>query len=39
MGCGSGRWANFIAPKVKILNCIEPSKQALDVAKKTRDKL
>ena len=34
MGCGSGRWANFIAPKVKILNCIEPSQQALDVAQR-----
>ena len=34
MGCGSGRWANFIAPKVKTLNCIEPSKQALYVAQK-----
>ena len=22
MGCGSGRWAKFIAPKVKKLNCI-----------------
>ena len=33
MGCGSGRWAKFIAPKVKILNCIDPSKKALKVAK------
>ena len=32
MGCGSGRWAQFIAPKVNKLNCIEPSK-AIDVAK------
>ena len=38
MGCGSGRWANFIAPKVKTLNCIEPSKQALNVAKKNLKK-
>ena len=22
MGCGTGRWAKFIAPKVKKLNCI-----------------
>ena len=29
MGCGTGRWARFIAPKVKKLNCIEPSKNAL----------
>lgn len=34
MGCGTGRWAKFIAPKVKKLNCIEPSKNALEVAKK-----
>lgn len=34
MGCGSGRWARFVAPKVKILNCIDPSKKALSVAKK-----
>ena len=34
MGCGSGRWAKFIAPKVKILNCIEPSPKAISVAKK-----
>lgn len=34
MGCGSGRWAQFIAPKVKILNCIDPSYEAIQVAKK-----
>jgi len=34
MGCGSGRWAKFIAPKVGILNCVEPSKSALKIAKK-----
>ncbi|MDG2060584.1 MAG: class I SAM-dependent methyltransferase [SAR86 cluster bacterium] len=33
MGCGSGRWAKFVAPKVKHLNCIEPSKKAIKVAK------
>ena len=33
MGCGSGRWAKFIAPQVKILNCVEPSKKAIKVAK------
>jgi SAM-dependent methyltransferase len=32
MGCGSGRWARFMANKCKILNCIEPS-QAIEVAK------
>ena len=33
MGCGSGRWARFIAPKVKVLNCIEPSQKAIIEAK------
>lgn len=32
MGCGSGRWAQFVAPRVKKLNCVEPS-QAIKVAK------
>jgi ubiquinone/menaquinone biosynthesis C-methylase UbiE len=32
MGCGSGRWAKFVAPKVKQLNCIDPS-TALNIAK------
>lgn len=30
-GCGNGRWAAYIAPRVGKLNCIEPS-IALDVA-------
>jgi len=34
MGCGSGRWAQFIANRVGTLNCIDPSSQALEVAKK-----
>lgn len=33
MGCGSGRWAKFVAPKVGILHCIDPSK-AINVARK-----
>ena len=33
MGCGSGRWAKFIAPKVKKINCIEPSQNAISAAK------
>ena len=33
MGCGSGRWASFVAPRVGHLNCIDPS-SAIDVAKK-----
>ena len=34
MGCGSGRWAKIIAPLIKKLNCIDPSLEALNVAKK-----
>lgn len=33
MGCGTGRWAKYVAPKVKTLNCIEPS-NAIKVAQK-----
>lgn len=33
MGCGSGRWAKFVAPKVGHLHCIDPS-IALDIAMK-----
>jgi len=33
MGCGSGRWAKFIAPKVGLLHCIDPSK-SIKIAKK-----
>jgi len=32
MGCGSGRWAKLIAPKVKKLHCIDPS-PAINIAK------
>ena len=32
MGCGSGRWARWVAPKVGRLHCIDPSK-AIEVAK------
>lgn len=34
MGCGSGRWSKIIAPQIKKLNCIDPSYEALNVAKK-----
>ena len=34
MGCGSGRWSKIIAPQIKKLNCIDPSLDALSVAKK-----
>jgi ubiquinone/menaquinone biosynthesis C-methylase UbiE len=33
MGCGSGRWARFVAPRVGTLNCIDPSPKALAVAR------
>ena len=33
MGCGSGRWARLMAPRVGHLHCIDPS-NALDVAKR-----
>ncbi len=33
MGCGSGRWAKYIAPKVSILHCVDASSEALEVAK------
>jgi len=33
MGCGSGRWARLVAPRVGKLNCIDASEQALGVAK------
>jgi SAM-dependent methyltransferase len=33
MGCGSGRWARWVAPRVGRLHCIDPS-IAIDVARK-----
>lgn len=34
MGCGSGRWAALVAPKVGTLHCIDPAERALDVARR-----
>ena len=34
MGCGSGRWARFVAPRVARLHCIDPS-CSLEVARKS----
>jgi SAM-dependent methyltransferase len=34
VGCGSGRWARFVAPRVAELNCIDASTEALEVAKR-----
>ena len=33
MGCGSGRWARLVAPRVGRLNCIDPS-AAINIARK-----
>lgn len=33
IGCGSGRWAALVAPKVKRLHAVDGSQEALDVAK------
>ena len=32
VGCGTGRWARFVAPRVEKLYCVDPS-AALDVAR------
>ena len=32
MGCGTGRWASFVAPKVGKLNCVDPS-HAINIAR------
>jgi ubiquinone/menaquinone biosynthesis C-methylase UbiE len=34
IGCGSGRWAKFVAPLVGKLICVDASAQALDVARR-----
>jgi len=34
-GCGSGRWAALVAPRVSHLHCIDASADAMAVAKKT----
>jgi ubiquinone/menaquinone biosynthesis C-methylase UbiE len=33
LGCGSGRWAALVAPRVGLLHCIDPAEAALDVAR------
>jgi len=33
LGCGSGRWARLVAPRVRSLICIDASQKALEVAK------
>lgn len=34
MGCGSGRWARLVQPRVGKLNCIDASEEALAVARR-----
>jgi SAM-dependent methyltransferase len=34
MGCGSGRWAKLVAPRVRTLNCVDASEEALGVARR-----
>jgi ubiquinone/menaquinone biosynthesis C-methylase UbiE len=34
LGCGSGRWAALVAPRVGMLHCIDPSGEALAVARR-----
>jgi ubiquinone/menaquinone biosynthesis C-methylase UbiE len=34
LGCGSGRWAAMMADRVGVLHCIDPSRKALDVARR-----
>jgi SAM-dependent methyltransferase len=34
LGCGSGRWAKFVVPRVRTLHCIDPSKDAIQVARR-----
>lgn len=34
LGCGSGRWAMKVAPRVGTLHCIDPAEKALDVARR-----
>ena len=34
LGCGSGRWAALAAKRVGTLHCIDPAKEALDVARR-----
>jgi ubiquinone/menaquinone biosynthesis C-methylase UbiE len=34
LGCGSGRWAAGVAPRVRHLHCIDPAEKALEVARK-----
>jgi len=39
MGCGSGRWAKLVAPRVGTLHCIDASEEALEVARRNLSEL
>jgi SAM-dependent methyltransferase len=34
LGCGSGRWARLVAPRVGVLHCVDASAAALEVARR-----
>lgn len=34
LGCGSGRWADLVLSKVGVLHCIDPSSEALGIARR-----
>jgi SAM-dependent methyltransferase len=38
LGCGSGRWARYVAPRVGRLHCIDPSCDALEVCRRNLQK-
>src|SRR5205807_5594292 len=33
IGCGSGRWARFVAPRARAIACVDPSTRAASVAR------
>lgn len=33
IGCGTGRWTKYLAPKVKFVECVDPSKAVFSAAK------
>jgi SAM-dependent methyltransferase len=35
VGCGTGRWAQFITERVSVLYCVDASAEALEVARRT----
>lgn len=34
LGCGTGRWARLVAPRVGVLHCVDASEVALEVARR-----